>query len=181
MRRLNSTGSYYYNDGHYWSYNTKLTDSYKGYNIMNSTYYSATTSKHQCNCRYDYSYDIELHNCDYGNWDAKEMIQAEINDLKYQLENRKAQKRNTQKKLDDIEYLTKQIDFFENLIQEENTQEEQKTDFFEDFKQTWDELSEENKQHVRNGLGDTLLTSEEQARGVTQVMKMMLAFQQLGV
>lgn len=179
MRKFNTTGSYYYNDGHYWSYDTKLTDTYKGYKLFNATWYSATTAKHQSKCRYDYSYDIALHVCSYGDWDCLEMIKREIDDLKDQLEKRKAQKRETEKKKQDIQELSAQIEFLENLIKEDNT--EEKPDFFEDFKDTWDKLSEENKQHVRNGLGDNLLQTEEQARNVTGVMKMMLAFQQLGV
>lgn len=176
---LNSTGSYRYSNGKYWSYDTKLTDTYKGYKIFNDTYYSATTRKHQYNCKYDYSYDIALHDCSYGNWNCLEMIKREIDDLKNQLEKRKAQKRATEKKKQDIQELSAQIEFLENLIKEDSA--EEKPDFFEDFKDTWDKLSEENKQHVRNGLGDNLLQTEEQARNVTGVMKMMLAFQQLGV
>lgn len=180
MRRLNTTGSYYYDNGKYWSYDTKLTDTYKGYRIFNATRYSATTSKHQSYCRSDYSYDIALHNCDYYDWDCKKMIEYEINDLKAQLEKRQSQKRNTQAKKDDIEYLTKQIEFLENIIKDEPEKEPEK-DLFEDFKEVWNELSEENKQHVRNGLGDNILHTEEQARNVLGVMKMMSAFQSLGL
>lgn len=183
MTKLNSTGSYTYSNGHYWSYNTKLTDSFKGYKIFNATRYSATTAKHQCYCKQDFYYDIELHCCSYGNWDVVEMIKREIEDLQYQLEKRQAQKRNTERKLQDIKDLTAQIEFLTNLIKEdpENNEQTEKTDFFEDFKQTWDELSEDNKQHVRNGLGDNLITSEEQARNITGVMKMMLLFQNLNI
>ena len=46
-------------------------------------------------------------------------------------------------------------------------------DFVEDFKNTWENLSEENKQHVRNGLGDNLLQTEEQAKAVLGIMKFM--------
>ena len=53
--------------------------------------------------------------------------------------------------------------------------------FLEDFKNTFESLSDKNKQHVRNGLGDNLITSEEQAKGVLSVMKMMNAFEALGL
>ena len=179
MTKLNSTGSYSYQNGHYWSYDTKLTDTYKGYRIFNNTYYSATTRKHQCKCRYDYSYDFELNNCSYGDWDCLEMIKREIEDLKYQLEKRQSQKRETEKKKEDIKNLSSQIEFLENLIKEETT--EEKKDFFEDFKDTWEQLSEENKKHVQNGIGENLIHTEEQAKNITSVMKMMLAFQELGL
>ena len=38
---------------------------------------------------------------------------------------------------------------------------------------------EKNKQHIRNGLGDNLIQSEEQAKAVTSVMKMMTLFQNM--
>ena len=53
--------------------------------------------------------------------------------------------------------------------------------FMEDFKNTFENLSEKNKQHVRNGLGDNLITTEEQAKNVLGVMKMMSAFEALGL
>ena len=42
-----------------------------------------------------------------------------------------------------------------------------------DFEDTWNSLSEENKQHVKNGLGDNLLQTEEQAKAVLGIMKFM--------
>ena len=36
--KLNSTGSFTYSNGCYWSYDTKLTDRFKGYSIINNTY-----------------------------------------------------------------------------------------------------------------------------------------------
>ena len=179
MTRLNSTGSLSYLNGSYWSYNTKLTDSYKGYNIFNDTYYSATTRKHQCYVNREYNYDIALHCCSYGDWNCLEMIKREIQDLKYKLEKRQSQ-RNTAKKKEDINYLNNQIKFLEDVIKED-TADNKENDWFNDFENTWNELSEENKQHVRNGLGDNLITSVEQAKNITGVMKMMSAFQQLGI
>jgi hypothetical protein len=48
-----------------------------------------------------------------------------------------------------------------------------------DFENTWNSLSEKNKQHVRNGLGDNLIQTEEQAKGVLSVMKLMNAMDTL--
>ena len=107
------------------------------------------------------------------------MIEREIQDLKHQLEKRQSQK-NTEKKKQDINYLTNQIDLLENIIKED-TAENKENDWFNDFENTWNELSEDNKQHVRNGLGDNLITNVEQAKNITGVMKMMSAFQQLGI
>ena len=78
MRKMNTTGGYYYSDGEYWSYSTKLTETYKGYNFINLTRYSTTTSKHQHDLRERYNYDFVLTQCDYGNWDIKAMIQDEV-------------------------------------------------------------------------------------------------------
>lgn len=180
MTKLNSTGSFWQeSNGEYWSYDTKLTDNYKGYKIFNYTYYSATTRKHQCYVNRVYNYDIALHCCSYGNWDCLEMIKKEIQDLKHQLEKRQSQ-RNTTKKKEDINYLTNQINLLENIIKEDAA-ENKENDWFNDFENTWNELSEENKQHVRNGLGGNLITSVGQAKNITGVMKMMSAFQQLGI
>ena len=45
---LNSTGSFWLdNDGNYWSYRTQLTCNYNGYRLVNKTFYSMTTRKHQ--------------------------------------------------------------------------------------------------------------------------------------
>lgn len=116
--KLNSTGSFYYLNGHYWSYNTKLTDRFKGYSVYNGTYYSATTSKHQAKlCSYEPIFDIVLTQCDYGNWDVKEMIKNEIDYIKYQIKNLEP-KRNTKKKLLTIAQLITKLEILEKLISE---------------------------------------------------------------
>lgn len=51
--------------------------------------------------------------------------------------------------------------------------------FLASFEKTWNSLSDKNKDHVKNGLGDNLITTQEQAEGVLGVMKMMSAFQML--
>lgn len=181
MRKLNSTGSYYYQDGNYWSYSTKLTDTYKGYKIYNGTRYSATTAKHQAALRYEYDYDIILTQCSYGNWDCKEMIQAEINHITRQIEQLQS-KRNTQKKLQTLAELQEQLQFLSGLLDEQpEEQPEKSSDWLEEFQTLWNELSEENKQHVRNGLGDNLIQTEEQAKTLVATIKSMLMFQELGL
>ena len=47
------------------------------------------------------------------------------------------------------------------------------------FETLWNGLTEKNKQHIRNGLGDNLIQTEEQAKVVTSVMKMMTLFQNM--
>lgn len=45
---LNTTGSFWLdNDGNYWSYGTQMTCDYNGYRLVNKTFYSKTTRKHQ--------------------------------------------------------------------------------------------------------------------------------------
>lgn len=50
-----------------------------------------------------------------------------------------------------------------------------------EFETLWNGLSEKNKEHVQNGLGDNLIQTKEQADGVIGIMKLMTAFQTLGV
>ena len=114
--KLNSTGSFTYSNGCYWSYDTKLTDRFKGYSIINNTYYSVTTSKHQAMIRsYEPLFDIVLTQCGYGDWDVKAMIKEEIDYIKWQIEKLEP-KRNTQKKLDTITELTSKLKLLENLV-----------------------------------------------------------------
>lgn len=49
------------------------------------------------------------------------------------------------------------------------------------FEALWNGLSEENKQHIRNGVGENGIQSQEQADMVMGVMKAMTAFQSLGL
>lgn len=50
-----------------------------------------------------------------------------------------------------------------------------------EFETLWNGLSEANKQHIRNGVGENGIQSEEQADMVMGVMKAMTAFQGLGL
>ena len=50
-----------------------------------------------------------------------------------------------------------------------------------EFETLWNGLSEANKQHIRNGVGENGIQSEEQADMVVGIMKAMTAFQSLGL
>ena len=49
------------------------------------------------------------------------------------------------------------------------------------FETLWSGLSDENKQHIKNGVGENGIQSQEQADMVVGVMKAMTAFQSLGL
>ena len=50
-----------------------------------------------------------------------------------------------------------------------------------EFENLWNGLSEANKQHIKNGVGENGIQSQEQADMVIGVMKAMTAFQSLGL
>lgn len=78
---LNSTGSFWMSDnGNYWSYNTKMTDTYKGEFFKNITYYSQTTRIHQGNIP-DVDFNHQLHGCGYGDWNIEDVIKENIDFL----------------------------------------------------------------------------------------------------
>ena len=58
----------------------------------------------------------------------------------------------------------------DKTAQEEHEKAEQQ---IETFKSLWNGLSDKNKEHIRNGLGDNLIQSEEQAHAVMGVMALM--------
>ena len=181
--KLNTTGSYTYSDGKYWSYSTKLTETFKGYRFINLTRYSATTSKHQCDLKRRYNYDFILTQCDYGDWDIKKMIADEIKNNNYLISielKKRTTKANKELKQVKIEKLQSDNRFLSGLLESEE-KEENEIPIDEEFKVIWEQLSEKNKQHVRNGLGDNLLTSIDQARNVIGIMKAMLLFQKAGI
>lgn len=62
---------------------------------------------------------------------------------------------------------------------EEIKRREQAEQEVKEFETLWNGLTEKNKQHIRNGLGDNLIQTEEQAKAVTSVMKMMTLFQNM--
>lgn len=49
--------------------------------------------------------------------------------------------------------------------------------FCKSFEALYNGLTEENKEHLKNGLGDNLIQTEEQAQAVMGVMKLMTVFQ----
>lgn len=113
--RLNSTGTLSFNDGKYWSYSTKMTDSYNGYKLFNSGRYSATTAKHQAVIRREYDYDIALNYCPYGDWDCENMLKKELEWTKEDLAKRKNQ-RKTDKQKEDIEKLEHKIELINKAL-----------------------------------------------------------------
>ena len=75
---LNSTGSFWLdNDGNYWSYNTQMTCDYNGYRVVNKTFYSMTTRKHQAQIPTT-TRDIYLDVGHYGYMQPEEDLQANL-------------------------------------------------------------------------------------------------------
>ena len=183
MRKLNPTGSYYFANGEYWSYDTKLTDTYKGYRFINLTKYSVTTSKHQSDLKSRTSYDFILTQCSDGNWDIVKMIRYEIehnNELITDELQKRTTKANKELKAAKIKRLEEENKKLIALIEKEDEKEDE-TPIDEEFKALWEQLTDKNKEHIRNGLGDNLLTNIEQAKLVIGVMKSMLLFQRVGL
>lgn len=112
---LNSTGSFWRSDnGNYWSYNTKMTDYYKGEFFKNTSYYSTTTSKHQSQIPYaDFNHQLDVRN--YGNWDIETVIKRNINFLVDENKQR-VQKRKTKNNLDCIKANVLKIKFLRDLL-----------------------------------------------------------------
>ena len=63
----------------------------------------------------------------------------------------------------------------DKTAQDEHEKAEQQ---IETFKNLWNGLNDKNKEHIRNGLGDNLIQSEEQARAVMGIMALMNLTQQ---
>ena len=75
---LNSTGSFWLdNDGNYWSYNTQMTCDYNGYRLVNKTFYSMTTRKHQSKIPVTL-HDIYIYTGHYGYMQPEEDLQANL-------------------------------------------------------------------------------------------------------
>lgn len=112
---LNTTGSFWMTDnGNYWSYNTKMTDMYKGEFFKNTSYYSVTTSKHQSKIPYvDFNHQLSV--CGYGNWDIEDVIKRNINYL--QAENvSRVQRRKTKNNLECIKLNVLKIKYLSDLL-----------------------------------------------------------------
>ena len=75
---LNTTGSFWLdNDDNYWSYGTQLTCNYNGYRLVNNTFYSMTTRKHQGQIS-STTRDIYLDIGHYGYMQPEEDLQANL-------------------------------------------------------------------------------------------------------
>lgn len=112
---LNTTGSFWMsNDGNYWSYNTKMTDYYKGEMFKNTTFYSHTTATHQSKIPYvDFNHQLDVRK--YNNWDIEEVIKENIAALKVENTNR-LQKRRTKNNLECIKANVLKIKFLCDLL-----------------------------------------------------------------
>ena len=114
--KLNSTGSFKLIDGDYFSYNTRMSASFKGYLFINRTYYSATTRKHQANLP-SVPYNLQLEYCPYGNWNIQDQIEREVLCLNNDL-NLLQKKRQTQKNKSTQEKIKEKITFLKSLLEE---------------------------------------------------------------
>ena len=84
------------------------------------------------------------------------------------------------KNLDETEEIKKEL--HDILIEGKHKEiHEQVEKDLKEFETLWNGLSDKNKEHVQNGLGDNLIQTKEQADSVIGIMKLMTAFQTLGV
>lgn len=113
--KLNSTGSLSFSNGKYYSYSTKMTDTYNGYRLFNAGRYSTTTAKHQAVIRREYDYDIELTQCPYGDWNAEDVLIDELWELGNMLKFRKKQ-RKTDKQKRDVAELERKIELINKAL-----------------------------------------------------------------
>lgn len=112
---LNTTGSFWMSDnGNYWSYNTKMTDYYKGEFFKNITFYSITTAKHQGQIPYvDFNHQLEVDKL--GDWNIEDVIKDNIEALKVENTNRLL-KRKTKNNLECIKANVLKIKFLCDLL-----------------------------------------------------------------
>lgn len=114
---LNSTGTCKVIDDEYFSYGQQMTATYKGYRLFDSGFWSATTRKHQGIIRTYIGFNtIDL---DYANFNkgVEYSIKEEINNLTYELDERK-NKRKTQKNLDEMDKIDRKIVRLKGLLEE---------------------------------------------------------------
>ncbi len=119
MKRLNSTGTLWVNnDGNAFSYNTQLTNTYKGLRVFNNTFYSVTTRKHQGQFNRN-SFELVLTTCKYNTRlttnEVEEAINRELNNIDWELIYL-LDKRNTKKKKDTIKELNNRKEFLVNVL-----------------------------------------------------------------
>ena len=73
-----------------------------------------------------------------------------------------------------------QKELYDILIDSKAQKEHEETEkFLKDFEQAWNGLSEKNKEHIRNGIGDSGITTQEQADTVLFAAKMLNVFQSM--
>jgi hypothetical protein len=112
---LNSTGSFYQDDiGNYWSYNTQLTCYFKDYRLVNKTFYSMTTRKHQAQIIKQEN-DIDIINEHYGVIRPGQDLMFYLQELYYRLDIYKA-KRNSKHKQAKIDECQKQINLIKKVL-----------------------------------------------------------------
>ena len=119
MKKLNSTGSLWLdNNGNAFSYNTQLTNTYKGLRVFNNTYYSMTTRKHQAQFNKS-SFDLILTTCKYSTRlesnEVEKAIKDEIADIDWEFIHM-IDKRNTKKKKDTIKELLNRKEFLTSIL-----------------------------------------------------------------
>lgn len=113
--KVNSTGSFWKDgDNNYWSYNTQLTYNYKGYRLVNRTFYSITTRKHQSQITRQDN-DIDFFSNHYGYIKPEQDLKYYLQELKKQL-NKLNNTRNSKYKQTKINDCQKQIDTIEKVL-----------------------------------------------------------------
>ena len=101
MKKLNSTGSFWLDDyGNYWSYSTKMSDTFNGEYFKNVGNYSNTTTRHQNRMPYA-DFNHQLRDCPYGDWNIKKVVIDETEHCRQQIKDR-LQKRKTKQNLEAI-------------------------------------------------------------------------------
>ena len=117
ITKLNSTGSFYRDEyNNYWSYNTQLTCYFKGYRLVNRTFYSMTTRKHQAQI-ISRGYDIDIINEHYGEIKPEYDLIFYLQNLYYQLDELKLA-RNSKYKQAKINDCQNKIDLIEKVLKE---------------------------------------------------------------
>ena len=117
IERLNSTGTFTRIDGDYFSYNTRLSFSYKYEYFVNKTRYSSTTSHHQAKLPHE-DFNHTLYYQRYGCYSEKQSIQFEIDGLTHELATRQ-NKRKTVNNLNEVKKINDKIEFLSSLIKED--------------------------------------------------------------
>lgn len=114
---LNSTGTCSLVNDEYFSYAQQMTATYKGHRLFDRGFYSNTTRKHQGIIRNCIGFNtIDLDYADF-NKGAEYSIRKEIDNLTYELDERK-NKRKTQKNLDEIDKIEHKIVRLQGLLEE---------------------------------------------------------------